>query len=108
MQTDRKKEKTFQYDKNKFKRKSLDDIRTMIISMGFQPVLVTNTAGYEYPPNEHYSTKLLAIIDGGISITIENDVIQCDEGDLIIITCGTLHSAIVGKYGCRFYWSEKL
>jgi AraC-like ligand binding domain len=75
---------------------------------GWDPVLISDEAGYVYPPHSHAATKLLAITDGSIDVTVAGTTYQCRTGDRIVIAGNMEHSAIVGPDGCTFYWSEQL
>ena len=118
------------FEKGKFAKLSQEDISREISDLGFTPILITNTEGYVYDPHTHQETKLLAFLQGGMEVTVGEKVYNpkirtnevsnksriranevsynCKAGDLLIVPGDTIHSAVVGKTGCKFFWSEKI
>lgn len=83
------------------------EIKKRICKQGFSPVLIHNSPSYEYHPHEHPETKLIAIVEGSMTVQSAGKTYECTPGDRIIISGAVLHSAIAGKEGCTFFWSEK-
>ena len=88
--------------------RSEKEIAEYIRAEGFDPVRIVDPAGYVYPEHDHPATKLLAILAGEISVTVEGATYRCGPGDRIAIPGNVRHSAVVGPTGCAFFWSEKL
>lgn len=53
-------------------------------------------------------SKLLAILRGGMAVTVGRKTSHCSAGDRLLIPGHTEHGAVVGPAGCDFFWSEKL
>lgn len=99
---------SLKFEKGKYKKASEDEMREDILSMGYIPLLISNTSGFEYAPHTHAESKLLAFVLGEMVVTVDGEVIECKSGDLLIIPGDVIHSATVGEHGCKFFWSEKL
>lgn len=88
--------------------KSNQFIEKDIKKAGFDPILIHDSSGFVYAPHSHPEIKLLAILEGEMKVKVANQKFQCTPGDKLIIPPNTVHSAIVGPLGCKFYWSEKI
>lgn len=75
---------------------------------GWDPIPITDSPGYVYPPHTHATTKLLAILTGSIEVRVAVEIWWCLPGDQVVIPGGVEHAALVGPDGCRFYCSERL
>lgn len=84
------------------------EIEKAIIAEGFKPMLISNEAGYIYPLHKHIETKLLVFLDGDMQVQVGGDTFYCSKGDRLMIPGTIPHSAVVGKNGCTFFWSEKM
>ncbi len=96
------------HQKSKFKNQNELKVKQSILNLQFSPILVTNTAEYEYRPQETMRDRLFVILKGSMVVNVCNKTIECTSGDLIIIPENTAHSLKIGKRGCKFFWSEKL
>lgn len=96
------------FEPQKYKGLSKEQIAQEIMKEGFEPLLISNSAGYTYNPHTHPETKLLAILEGSMEVRVENETFLCSKGAKVIIPGGLAHSAVAGPDGCRFFWSEKL
>ena len=74
----------------------------------WDPMPISDEAGYVYPPHSHATTKLLAIIEGSIEVSVAGTMYRCQSGDQVVVPGEVEHSAIVGRDGCTFFWSEQL
>ncbi|HEX9804364.1 MAG TPA: AraC family ligand binding domain-containing protein [Candidatus Dojkabacteria bacterium] len=95
------------FEKKKFLNLSKEEIREEIKKMGFIPIIIYNIPDYIYERHNHKETKLLVFLKGGMELEIEGRRFDCKPGDLVIIPGLKYHSAVVGKEGCEFFWSEK-
>jgi len=75
---------------------------------GWEPIPISEPAGYLYPPHSHAATKLLAILSGSMEVRLAGETYQCLPGDQVVIPGGVEHAALVGPDGCRFFWSEQM
>lgn len=91
-----------------YKNFSEDEIKNKIVSEGFEPIYISNTAGFLYPQHSHPQTKLLAILKGSMTITVEDESFECVVGDKIVIPGNMGHLSIVGIDGCAYFWAESL
>jgi mannose-6-phosphate isomerase-like protein (cupin superfamily) len=98
----------FIFKKGFYKNLNQPSIALQISELGFFPLEIENKAGDEYEKHEHPETKLLAILDGSMTIYVDNQEYVCEKSDLIVIPGRTTHSATVGPEGCVFYWAEKI
>jgi quercetin dioxygenase-like cupin family protein len=96
------------YIPNYYSNQTEAEIYVSIKNEGFNPLKIRNSANHTYSSHDHHETKLLAILEGSIQITVNNELFYCKKGDKIIIPGNLLHSAKVGPDGCTFFWSEKL
>lgn len=95
------------FKKNAFAGKSETQIKKIITKRGFRPFRITNSPGYTYEAHEHSTIKLLVFLSGSMEIDLGGQVIVCQKNDQLSIEPNTIHSAIVGKKGCEFFWAEK-
>lgn len=96
------------YKSQFYKSISKKQIAEKIKSEGFDPVEIVNEPGFIYSEHKHPQTKLLAFLEGSMDVTFGGKTYHCIPGDKVIIPGNTIHSAVVGKTGCVFFWSEKL
>lgn len=96
------------YCPNFYKNFNELEIEKAIKSEGFSPLKITNGPNYQYQLHHHQETKLLAILEGSMTIIIENKAYHCRAGDRIDIVGNTPHEATVGAEGCVFFWAERL
>ena len=87
---------------------SIAEIRERILAEGFDPVQISDPAGYDYPPHHHPETKLLAFLSGGMDVLVAEQPYHCGVGDRLLIPGNVEHSAHVMTDGCVYFWSEKL
>ncbi|MFZ5424674.1 MAG: cupin domain-containing protein [Patescibacteria group bacterium] len=95
------------YTKGFYKGQTNEEIKEEIMAEGFVPVKITNSSGYVYNAHSHSETKLLAFLQGGMEVRVEESFFKCSEGDKLVIPGNKVHSAIVLSGGCVFYWAEK-
>ncbi len=88
-----------------FKRKQIE---AEIKKEGFNPIIISNESGYVYSAHQHPETKLLVFLEGSMEVTIDGKTYHCVPGDKCIVPRNMKHSAVVGKDGCVFFWSEKI
>jgi hypothetical protein len=43
-----------------------------------------------------------------MQVTVEGHTYECSAGDQLIIPGSVEHSAVIGREGCVYFWSEKL
>jgi hypothetical protein len=99
--------RTSSYVAGYYHGKAPDEIKKHILDEGFSPILITNSSGYEYHPHEHAATKLLAIVEGGMSVIIDDKTYTAKPASRIVISGNTMHAATIGKEGCVFFWAER-
>ena len=75
---------------------------------GWEPIPISDPAGYLYPPHSHAATKLLAILSGSMEVRVAGETYRCLPGDQVVIPGNVEHAALVGPDGCRFFWSEQM
>jgi quercetin dioxygenase-like cupin family protein len=75
---------------------------------GFDPQCIEDPPGRIYAPHRHPETKLLAFLEGAMSVNVGSESYECESGDRLVIAGGIQHSAVVGPEGCVFFWSERL
>ncbi len=85
-----------------------EEIEDKIRDEGFTPMKFSDNPGFVYTPHTHPETKLLAFLEGSMNVKVGDESFVCQKGDKLIITGNVKHSAMVGKEGCSFFWSEKL
>ena len=85
-----------------------EEISKSAQSEGFRPIQIYNSPGDIYPPHSHATTKILAILAGSMKARVGKKWFACTKFDKLVIPGNVEHEAIVGKVGCRFFWSEKL
>lgn len=90
-----------------YQGKSEEEIGKSAVEEGYHPMVIHNSPGDVYPPHSHKTTKLVAILEGSMKVRVKNKWFECKEFDKLIIPGNIEHEAVVGKDGCRFFWSEK-
>jgi len=62
----------------------------------------SNGPGDRYAPHSHGYEKVLYCVEGSIGFQLENEgrTIELKAGDRMVLTPGTVHSAVVGDQGC--------
>lgn len=96
------------YYKKFYQNLSEGEIVQKIKEEGFDPVKFSNGPGDIYSPHQHQETKLLAFLEGSMTVKVADQTFECDVADKLIIPGNIKHSAVVGDAGCTFFWSEKL
>ena len=91
-----------------YKDFSEEEILKRIRKKGFDPTKFSNQPKFVYERHKHPETKLLVFLDGEMAVKVGQERFLCKAGDELIIPGNTWHSAIVGKSGCTFFWSEKI
>ena len=79
-----------------------------VVKEGFDPIKLSDPPGSIYHPHTHPETKLLAFLKGSMEVKAGGKEYHCQPGDKLIIPGKVKHSAVVGKQGCTFFWSERL
>lgn len=87
---------------------SEDEIEAKIREEGFEPKRFHNSPGDIYEPHQHSETALIAYLVGSMKVKVGDKNYICRKGDKLFIPGNTIHSAVVGKEGCTFFWDEKL
>lgn len=95
------------YTKSKYSGKSEKEILEEIESQGFVPEKFSDAPNFVYEPHKHKEEKLLVFLDGEMDVVANNKKFKCQKGDELIISGNVVHSAVVGKNGCSFFWSER-
>ncbi|MBI4080342.1 MAG: cupin domain-containing protein [Candidatus Levybacteria bacterium] len=96
------------YKNHAYRDKTENEIRKEILEEGFDPIKISNGSGFVYALHQHPETKLLVFLEGSMDVTVHGETYRCLPGDKMIIPGNTPHSAVVGKEGCIFFWSEKI
>jgi len=63
----------------------------------------SNGPGDRYAPHSHTYEKVLYCVEGSITFVLETQGgkrIELKTGDRMVLTAGTIHSAVVGPGGC--------
>jgi quercetin dioxygenase-like cupin family protein len=63
----------------------------------------SNGPGDRYAAHSHSYEKVLYCVDGSITFNLETEggrQIDLKAGDRMVLTAGTIHSAVVGPIGC--------
>ena len=95
------------HQKQFYKNLSEKEIEKLIRAEDFEPYLISDEAGTAYHKHKHEGIKLLAIIEGDIEVVVDKKRYLCRAGDKLIIPGNTEHSAVAGRKGCTYFWSEK-
>ena len=96
------------FRKAAFKNIPREKIKLAMQNEGFSPKLITDSPGFVYEPHQHAETKFFVCLEGYMKVTFNGKTYDFEPGDKIIINGNTKHSAIAGKEGCSFFWSEKI
>lgn len=96
------------YFKDFYAGLSEEETEARIREEGFDPMKYHNNPGDVYALHQHPETKLLAFLEGTMEAKVGEETFSCSKGDKLIIPGGVPHSAVVGKDGCIFFWSEKI
>ena len=96
------------FHKAHFVNKSREEIKQEMQDEGFSPHVITNHPGYIYQTHQHAETKYLVCLEGSMEVTVNGKTYDFEPGDKLIVEGNTKHSALVGKDGCVFFWSEKI
>ncbi len=96
------------YAKQFYKNLTEKEIRAKIIEEGFNPAVINDPPNFEYEKHSHRETKLLAILKGGMCVTVNKEHFILEPGDKLLIPGNIPHSAQVSEFGCTFFWSEKV
>ena len=91
-----------------FANYSQENIKREMLEEGFRPKVIKDEPGFIYELHQHPETKYLVCLEGSMKVTVKDKRYDFEQGDKLIIPGNTKHSAIVGKNGCVFFWSEKL
>ena len=74
---------------------------------GFERVYVWEDSPNAYHPNHTHSTETAHIIvKGAIDIVLYGKTYKLKEGDCLDVPANKVHSARVGKEGCRYIIGE--
>jgi quercetin dioxygenase-like cupin family protein len=96
------------FDKAFFAKTTRVKIKQKMQKEGFSPIVITDKPDFVYNPHQHPETKYLVCLEGSMRVTFEGKTYDFEPGDKLIIKGNTKHSAVVGKNGCAFFWSEKI
>ena len=96
------------YKKGHYLGKSETEIQNLVQEEGFSPIKISDSPGFVYPSHNHPETKLLAILSGSMTAKVGEEEYFLNPGDQILIPGKLTHSAVVGRGGCTFFWSEKM
>jgi mannose-6-phosphate isomerase-like protein (cupin superfamily) len=91
-----------------FKDTPREKIKQAMHKDGFTPKIISDSPNYIYEPHQHPETKYLVCLEGSMAVTVKGRVYKFEPGDKLIIPGNTMHSALVGREGCVFFWSEKV
>lgn len=86
---------------------SKDEIIKAIQKDGYNPILISEDAGYIYDEHQHAETKVIVCVKGKMKVKVNDDEYDFEPGDKLVIPGNTPHSAVCGIDGCTYYWSEK-
>lgn len=81
---------------------SSEDLMTRLRSEAKDCYSWSNGPGDRYAPHSHTYEKVLYCVDGSITFVLESEArrLELKPGDRIVLTPGTIHSAVVGSGGC--------
>ena len=88
-----------------YQKKTVEEIRALLRSEGYQPVKVSNSPGYEYVPHQHPETKILAILKGHMIVLLNGTTFTASKKDRVVIAGNDVHAVTVGPKGCEFFWA---
>lgn len=96
------------YQEGCYRTLDRESIAQAVRKEGFDPIFIHDPPGRVYAPHRHPQTKLLVFLAGSMEVRVEGKAYPCKPGDKLIIPGNVEHSAVVGREGCRFFWSERL
>lgn len=96
------------YVPEKYRQQHIDAIRSDIELEGWDPALIHDPPGRQYPSHEHATAKLLVFVEGSMQVEAGGEHFACQPGDLLVIPGSTMHSAVAGPRGCTYFWSEQV
>jgi len=96
------------YDPKYYQDLSVAQIAQKVRDEGFDPIRIADPPGSVYSPHTHPETKLLAFLDGAMTVTVRGETFRCSPGGKLLIPGNVEHSATAGPEGCVYFWSEKL
>lgn len=81
---------------------SFDELMTKLKAEAGGCYSWSNGPGDRYAAHTHNYEKVLYCVDGSITFVLEGDGKRLDlkPGDRMVLTAGTVHSAVVGPSGC--------
>jgi len=81
---------------------SFDELMTKLKAEARGCYSWSNGPGDRYAAHTHNYEKVLYCVDGSITFVLEGDGKRLDlkPGDRMVLTAGTVHSAVVGPSGC--------
>lgn len=94
--------------KNFYKDQTKEEIIVSIKAEGFHPFTISNSPGYTYDPHVHPETKVLAFLEGSMTVVVDGKEYCCKPFDKLVIPGLVPHSAIIGEQGCMFLWAERI
>jgi len=84
-------------------------IKQQLLDEGFKNVYEwRDEPGTDYAAHQHKDKVSLYIVDGGLSLFIDNKTVELKRGDRFDVPPGKQHTAKVGKEGCVYVVGEMI
>ncbi len=96
------------YAPQRYRALDAREVEAEVRRQGFDPLLIQDPPGRQYPPHRHATQKLVVVLGGSMRVSVEGQTYQCRPGDSILVQGNAEHWAVVGPEGCTFFWSERL
>jgi quercetin dioxygenase-like cupin family protein len=75
---------------------------------GFSRVVIRDDEpNFSYPIHFHNYTLALQVIEGSLTIVMNNTPTTVEAGDHVMIPANAMHSVVIGPAGCRYIHAEK-
>ncbi len=90
----------------RYEGKTDEEVRSGLLVEGFIPVLEYDDAGYFYEPHSHETTNIIVILQGEMTVTIDDKTVTLSRGDRVTFLPDMLHEVQVGAEKCVYFWVE--
>ena len=86
---------------------SLEIMKKQLTNEGYKKIYVWQDSPNEiYSPHKHRTSTKLIILEGAMNLTLQRKVRKLTVGKIVEIKAYEVHSAIIGKNGCKYLIRE--
>ena len=84
------------------------EAKKILTDQGFKKIYTWFDSPDEtYAPHAHPTERNHIVLEGLMTVTMNDETTSCGPGDAVLIPARTVHSALIGPEGCAYVVGER-